>query len=111
MRRGRRKPKANELILFKMPATTPLAAEYAKSAKAGCKCCKENIAKGALRVGFVGKANFGATAWYHYDCVWKQRDHLKHVDGAATLESLVDGVECLDKTDREKLGKDLPKYC
>ncbi|KAK3107004.1 hypothetical protein FSP39_004771 [Pinctada imbricata] len=91
-------------------STKPIATEYAKSAKAGCKGCKGNIAKGALRVGFVGKANFGATAWYHYDCVWKENDSLAAIDSSKRVEELVDGLSALDKSDQEKLEKDLPKY-
>lgn len=92
-------------------ATEPLSAEYAKSGKAGCKGCGKTIDKGLLRVGLVGKANFGATAWYHYDCIWKDAENLKSVDSSKPTKELVQNFDKLTEEDKKKLAKDLPKFC
>jgi hypothetical protein len=58
-------------------------------------------------VGFPGKANFGATAWYHYDCIWDDRENLKSVDQAKSVKSNVDGYSKLNEEDQKKLERDL----
>jgi bifunctional polynucleotide phosphatase/kinase len=68
-----------------------MAAEYAKSAKSSCKGCSKNIGKNVLRLGFPGKANFGATAWYHYECIWTDFENLKSIDTSKSLKSIIDG--------------------
>lgn len=92
-------------------ATAPLSAEYAKSGKAGCKGCGKSIDKGELRIGYVGKANFGATAWYHYDCIWTDTDNLVSVDASKSAKVLVQNYDSLKDEDKKKLDKDLPKFC
>lgn len=92
-------------------ATASLTAEYAKSGKAGCKGCGKSIDKGELRIGYVGKANFGATAWYHYDCLWADTESLKSVDASKSAKVLVQNYDSLKGEDKKKLDKDLPKFC
>ncbi|XP_062617728.1 uncharacterized protein LOC134279359 [Saccostrea cucullata] len=92
-------------------ASEPLSAEYAKSGKAGCKGCGKSINKGELRVGFVGKANFGATAWYHYDCIWRDEENLKSIDAKKGAKLLVQNYDELKDDDKKRLDGDLPKYC
>lgn len=92
-------------------SSEPLAAEYAKSGKSACKGCQKNIGKGELRIGFIGKANFGATAWYHYVCVWTDYDNLKTVDGSKGARAVVQGYSDLKSDDKKKLDSDLSKSC
>lgn len=99
------------VVYFEKMASEPMSAEYAKSAKSACKGCMKNIAKGELRIGFVGKANFGTTAWYHYDCIWKNYENLKSIDSSKTTKSIVLGYSDLKEDEKTKLDADLPKYC
>ena len=92
-------------------SSMPLSVEYAKSGKSGCQGCRNKIPKGELRAGFVGKSNFGATAWYHYDCIWTDYKNLKSIDSAKSLKSIVEGYDNLKDEDQNKLERDLPKYC
>lgn len=92
-------------------STEPLAAEYAKSGKSGCKSCQNTINKGELRLGLIGKANFGATAWYHYDCIWKNYESLKTIDGSKGAKAVVQGYNDLKEDDQKKINADLPKAC
>lgn len=92
-------------------ASKPLSAEYAKSGKAGCKGCGKSINKGELRIGFVGKANFGATAWYHYDCIWTDVNNLKLIDASKSAKDLILNYSELKDEDKKRVDKDLPKFC
>ncbi|CAI7893660.1 unnamed protein product [Closterium sp. NIES-53] len=52
----------------------PFKAEYAKSARASCRKCKENIAKDAFRIAKVVESKqFDGfmTLWFHATCVFK----------------------------------------
>uniref|UniRef100_A0AAY4B7G1 Poly [ADP-ribose] polymerase n=1 Tax=Denticeps clupeoides TaxID=299321 RepID=A0AAY4B7G1_9TELE len=50
-------------------------AEYAKSGRASCKKCKENIAKDSLRMAFMvqsPKFDGKVPHWHHFSCFWQQ---------------------------------------
>ncbi|XP_030051590.1 poly [ADP-ribose] polymerase 1 isoform X2 [Microcaecilia unicolor] len=75
-------------------------AEYAKSGRASCKKCGENIAKDSLRMAvmvqspmFDGKVPH----WHHYACFWKKVGMLTTSD--------VDGFPELRWEDQEKIKK------
>ncbi|KAL8613750.1 hypothetical protein ACOMHN_029607 [Nucella lapillus] len=53
----------------------PFKAEYAKSGRAACKACKENISQNALRLAvMVQSPHFDGKMpnWFHYKCFWKR---------------------------------------
>lgn len=52
------------------------ASEYAKSNRAGCKLCKNNIGMGSLRLAIFVQSPFydGKVAnWYHFTCFFKKK--------------------------------------
>ena len=47
----------------------PPSIEHAKSGRATCKCCREKIAKGELRIGFNSERDgYMYTRWHHVKC-------------------------------------------
>ncbi|XP_063809904.1 DNA ligase 3 [Pseudophryne corroboree] len=69
--------------------------EYAKRGTAGCKKCKEKIAKGLLRIGKVVPNPFSESAgdmkeWYHVKCIFEKleraRATTKKIDDLTELE-------------------------
>ncbi|XP_029448906.1 poly [ADP-ribose] polymerase 1 [Rhinatrema bivittatum] len=75
-------------------------AEYAKSGRASCKKCRENIAKDSLRLAIMVQSPMfdgKVPHWYHYACFWKQTS--VHAPGD------VDGFSELRWQDQEKIKK------
>ncbi|MEE6469721.1 hypothetical protein FKM82_008738 [Ascaphus truei] len=69
--------------------------EYAKRGTAGCKKCKEKIAKGVVRIGKVVPNPFSESAgdmkeWYHVKCMFEKleraRATTKKIDDLTELE-------------------------
>jgi len=77
--------------------------EYAKSGRAGCKKCKDKIAKDAVRAGFKaadGEEAHVGCSWYHFACLPEARGKAwfkKHLP--ADLAG-VDGLAALRQEDR-----------
>ncbi|KAJ8410210.1 hypothetical protein AAFF_G00201910 [Aldrovandia affinis] len=75
-------------------------AEYAKSGRASCKKCKENIAKGSLRMAIMVQSPMfdgKVPHWHHFSCFWLR----------AAVQSFVDisGFSDLRWEDQEKVKK------
>jgi hypothetical protein len=47
-------------------------ADYAKSSKAMCRVCKQNIEQNALRLALMLQdiEGYKSNAWTHFDCFW-----------------------------------------
>ncbi|KAK9704903.1 hypothetical protein RND81_07G018900 [Saponaria officinalis] len=79
----------------------PWKAEYAKSARASCRTCKNNIGKEVLRLGkMVQSQQFDGfmPMWHHATCITKKAKQIKSVDD-------VEGIESLRWEDQQKLRK------
>ncbi|XP_006897812.1 PREDICTED: poly [ADP-ribose] polymerase 1 [Elephantulus edwardii] len=77
-------------------------AEYAKSGRASCKKCKENIPKDSLRMAIMVQSPIfdgKVPHWYHFSCFWKVGHSLPHP------EVDVDGFSELRWDDQQKLKK------
>ncbi|ETE69570.1 Poly [ADP-ribose] polymerase 1 [Ophiophagus hannah] len=75
-------------------------AEYAKSGRASCKKCKENIAKDSLRLAIMVQSPMfdgKIPHWHHYSCFWERAQLLSHAD--------LDGFSELRWEDQEKIKK------
>ncbi|XP_057813837.2 polynucleotide 3'-phosphatase ZDP isoform X2 [Cryptomeria japonica] len=64
-------------------------AEYAKSARAACKKCGNNIAKGSLRLGIISKAGggFDMTRWHHLHCFKADITAAENINGFSLLKA------------------------
>lgn len=80
--------------------------EYAKRGTAGCKKCKEKIAKGMVRIGKIVPNPFSESAgdmkeWYHIKCMFEKleraRATTKKIDDLTELE----GWQELQDAERE----------
>ncbi|XP_006871190.1 PREDICTED: poly [ADP-ribose] polymerase 1-like [Chrysochloris asiatica] len=77
-------------------------AEYAKSGRASCKKCKENIPKDSLRMAIMVQSPLfdgRVPHWYHFSCFWKVGHCLPQPD----VE--VDGFSELRWDDQQKVKK------
>ncbi|KAH7414949.1 hypothetical protein KP509_14G020300 [Ceratopteris richardii] len=76
--------------------------EYAKSARAACKTCGANMAKGAVRVGLITRADggFDLTRWHHTHCFMK-----KHFKGDVASINEITGFKSLKTDEQEELKK------
>lgn len=75
-------------------------AEYAKSGRASCKKCGDNIAKQMLRLAIMVQSPMfdgKVPHWHHYSCFWKRARVLSHGD--------IDGFTELRWEDQEKIKK------
>ncbi|XP_077366145.1 poly [ADP-ribose] polymerase 1 [Festucalex cinctus] len=75
-------------------------AEYAKSGRASCKKCKENIAKDSLRMAIMVQSPMfdgKVPHWHHFSCFWLR--------AAAQSPSDIDGFSDLRWEDQEKVKK------
>ncbi|KAM9779205.1 poly [ADP-ribose] polymerase 1 isoform X2 [Syngnathus typhle] len=75
-------------------------AEYAKSGRASCKKCKENIAKDSLRMAIMVQSPMfdgKVPHWHHFSCFWLR--------AAAQSPSDIDGFSALRWEDQEKVKK------
>ncbi|XP_069464784.1 poly [ADP-ribose] polymerase 1 [Ambystoma mexicanum] len=75
-------------------------AEYAKSGRASCKKCGDNIAKESLRVAIMVQSPMfdgKVPHWHHYSCFWKRARVVSHGD--------IDGFPELRWEDQEKIKK------
>ncbi|KAG7515761.1 DNA ligase 3 [Solea senegalensis] len=84
--------------------------EYAKRGTAGCKKCKDKIAKGIVRIGKVVPNPFSESAgemkeWYHVKCIFEKleraRATTKKIEDITDLE----GWEELQDEDKELVNK------
>lgn len=84
--------------------------EYAKRGTAGCKKCKDKIAKGIVRVGKIVPNPFSESAgemkeWYHVKCIFEKleraRATTKKIEDITDLE----GWEELQDEDKELINK------
>ncbi|KAM6217449.1 poly [ADP-ribose] polymerase 1 [Rhynchocyon petersi] len=76
--------------------------EYAKSGRASCKKCKENIPKDSLRMAIMVQSPMfdgKVPHWYHFSCFWKVGHTLLHPDVD------VDGFSELRWDDQQKVKK------
>ena len=68
----------------------PFRVEYAKSGRAGCKGCKDTIAKDSLRMAIMIQSPFFdgmQPNWFHYSCFWK-RSRIAQTDDIHGFNSL-----------------------
>ncbi|KAF7653732.1 hypothetical protein LDENG_00079310 [Lucifuga dentata] len=75
-------------------------AEYAKSGRASCKKCKENIAKDSLRMAIMVQSPMfdgKVPHWHHFSCFWQR--------AAAQSTSDIGGFSDLRWEDQEKVKK------
>ncbi|XP_077408692.1 poly [ADP-ribose] polymerase 1 isoform X2 [Vanacampus margaritifer] len=75
-------------------------AEYAKSGRASCKKCKENIAKDSLRMAIMVQSPMfdgKVPHWHHFSCFWLR--------AAAQSPSDIDGFSALRWEDQDKVKK------
>ncbi|XP_054835441.1 poly [ADP-ribose] polymerase 1 isoform X3 [Eublepharis macularius] len=82
------------------PAEKLYRAEYAKSGRASCKKCGDNIAKDSLRLAIMVQSPMfdgKVPHWHHYSCFWKRARLISHAD--------VDGFSELRWDDQEKIKK------
>ncbi|KAL8175586.1 UNVERIFIED_CONTAM: Poly [ADP-ribose] polymerase 1 [Gekko kuhli] len=82
------------------PAEKLYRAEYAKSGRASCKKCGDNIAKDSLRLAIMVQSPMfdgKVPHWHHYSCFWKRARLVSHSD--------VDGFSELRWDDQEKIKK------
>eukprot|EP00250_Pteridium_aquilinum_P005897 c15917_g1_i1 orf=362-1483(-) len=79
-----------------------LVLEYAKSARAACKVCGANMAKGTVRLGSITKAEagFDVTRWHHPSCFMK-----RHFKGDTASIDEINGFKSLKAVDQEDLKK------
>ncbi|XP_042354542.1 LOW QUALITY PROTEIN: DNA ligase 3 [Plectropomus leopardus] len=84
--------------------------EYAKRGTAGCKKCKDKIAKGIVRIGKIVPNPFSESAgemkeWYHVKCIFEKleraRATTKKIEDITDLE----GWEELEDEDKELINK------
>ncbi|MBN3280331.1 PARP1 polymerase, partial [Polyodon spathula] len=74
--------------------------EYAKSGRASCKKCKENIAKESLRMAIMVQSPMfdgKVPHWHHFSCFWQRARVLSPGD--------IDGFSDLRWEDQEKIKK------
>jgi DNA ligase-3 len=81
--------------------------EYAPTARAACKKCKEKIELGALRIAKLANNPFGEgfmKSWYHPKCLFdvflSQRATTKKIDD---LDEDIDGIGTIKDEDRQTL--------
>uniref|UniRef100_A0A3Q3WS75 Poly [ADP-ribose] polymerase n=1 Tax=Mola mola TaxID=94237 RepID=A0A3Q3WS75_MOLML len=75
-------------------------AEYAKSGRASCKKCKENIAKDSLRMAIMVQSPMfdgKVPHWHHFSCFWQR--------AAAQSTADIGGFSDLRWEDQEKVKK------
>uniref|UniRef100_A0AAV2K949 PARP-type domain-containing protein n=1 Tax=Knipowitschia caucasica TaxID=637954 RepID=A0AAV2K949_KNICA len=75
-------------------------AEYAKSGRASCKKCKENIAKDSLRMAIMVQSPMfdgKVPHWHHFSCFWQR--------AAAHSTADIGGFSGLRWEDQEKIKK------
>lgn len=75
-------------------------AEYAKSGRASCKKCKENIAKDSLRMAIMVQSPMfdgKVPHWHHFSCFWQR--------AAAQSTADIGGYSGLRWEDQEKVKK------
>ncbi|XP_061610330.1 poly [ADP-ribose] polymerase 1 [Phyllopteryx taeniolatus] len=75
-------------------------AEYAKSGRASCKKCKENIAKNSLRMAIMVQSPMfdgKVPHWHHFSCFWLR--------AAAQSPADIAGLSDLRWADQEKVKK------
>lgn len=79
-----------------------LVVEYAKSNRAACKVCGDNMAKGLVRLGAITKAGggFDVTRWHHPSCFMK-----KSFKGNTASVQEISGFMSLKAFDQEDLKK------
>ncbi|KAM4797086.1 DNA ligase 3 [Rhinophrynus dorsalis] len=84
--------------------------EYAKRGTAGCKKCKEKIAKGLVRIGKVVPNPFSESAgdmkeWYHVKCMFEKleraRPTTKKIDDLTELE----GWQALEDPEKDLINQ------
>lgn len=76
----------------------PFKAEYAKSGRASCKLCKNNIAQESLRLAvMIQSTHFDGKVpnWFHYACFWKR--------GRPKTTDEIHGFHTLRWDDQEKV--------
>ncbi|XP_020642204.3 poly [ADP-ribose] polymerase 1 [Pogona vitticeps] len=84
------------------PAEKLYRAEYAKSGRASCKKCGDNIAKDSLRLAIMVQSPMfdgKVPHWHHFSCFWKRARLVSHSD--------IDGFSELRWEDQEKIKKSI----
>lgn len=98
-----------------MSIVPPLSVEYAKSARASCKSCKDKIEKGQMRIGStLPGGEYDMVHWYHLQCfgIPNSFGQAKDLTGFNTLKKedkaiLEEYFECVEN--RGTKAKAAPK--
>lgn len=84
--------------------------EYAKRGTAGCKKCKDKIAKGIVRIGKVVPNPFSESAgemkeWYHVKCIFEKLERARATTKKIEDLTELEGWEELLDEDKELINK------
>lgn len=84
--------------------------EYAKRGTAGCKKCKDKIAKGIVRIGKVVPNPFSESAgemkeWYHVKCIFEKLERARATTKKIEDITELEGWEELQDEDKELINK------
>ncbi|XP_077596050.1 DNA ligase 3 [Stigmatopora nigra] len=100
---------------FDTMAEQRFVVEYAKRGTAGCKKCKDKIAKGVTRVGKVVPNPFSESAgemkeWYHVKCIFEKQERARAT--TKKIEDITDleGWEELQDEDKEIINKHVSDF-
>ncbi|CAJ1063237.1 DNA ligase 3 [Xyrichtys novacula] len=84
--------------------------EYAKRGTAGCKKCKDKIAKGIVRIGKIVPNPFSESAgemkeWYHVKCIFEKLERARATTKKIEDITELEGWEELQDEDKELINK------
>ncbi|KAM9333302.1 DNA ligase 3 isoform 2-T2 [Pholidichthys leucotaenia] len=84
--------------------------EYAKRGTAGCKKCKDKIAKGIMRIGKIVPNPFSESAgemkeWYHVKCMFEKLERARATTKKIEDLTELEGWEELQDEDKELINK------
>ncbi|UJR20248.1 hypothetical protein I4U23_023379 [Adineta vaga] len=82
-------------------------ADYAKSSRAICHGCEQNIEQNELRLALMlqDEEGYKSTAWNHFDCFWKHPETWKLNGTHEIYDFLV-----LKYADRKRISKEFEKF-
>ncbi|XP_034033646.1 DNA ligase 3 [Thalassophryne amazonica] len=84
--------------------------EYAKRGTAGCKKCKDKIAKGVVRIGKIVPNPFSESAgemkeWYHVKCMFEKLERARATTKKIEDITELEGWEELQDEDKDLINK------
>ena len=84
--------------------------EYAKRGTAGCKKCKDKIAKGIVRIAKVVPNPFSDSGgemkeWHHVKCIFEKLERARATTKKIEDITELEGWEALEDVDQELINK------